>query len=124
VPPADAVRVDVWIWAVRLFPTRTAASEACRAGHVRVNGVRVKPAHPVRAGDTVRTRTSARERIVVVTGVISKRVGAPEAAAQYDDESPPPPSRDERSAQILRDPGSGRPTKRDRRQTEHLRGRR
>jgi ribosome-associated heat shock protein Hsp15 len=123
VPAADAVRVDIWAWAVRLFPTRTAATEACRAGHVRVNGVRVKPAHPVRVGDTVRTRTTARERIVVVTGLISRRVGAPEAATQYDDASPPPPPREDRPAQILRVPGSGRPTKRERRQTEHLRGR-
>jgi len=69
----QAGRVDSWIWSVRLARTRSAASGACRAGHVRVNGVRVKPAHAVRAGDEVRLRGEGRERVVVVQQVISKR---------------------------------------------------
>src|ERR1700689_1756003 len=68
-------RVDSWIWSVRLAKTRSLASAACRAGHVRVNGARVKPAQAVRAGDEVRLRDSERERIVVVVQVITKRVG-------------------------------------------------
>lgn len=90
---------------------------------MRVNGVRVKPAHPVRLGDTVRALTDGGERIVVVTGLISKRVGAPVAVQNYEDNSPPPPPREERSAPITRERGAGRPTKRDRRRIEHLRGR-
>ena len=70
----QAGRVDSWIWSVRLTRTRSAASGACRAGHVRVNGVRVKPAHAVRAGDEVRLRDEGRERVVVVQQVITKRV--------------------------------------------------
>ena len=73
-------RVDSSIWSVRLTKTRLAASGACRAGHVRVNGVRVKPAHPVRAGDEVRMRYEGRERVVVIQRIITKRVGAPVAA--------------------------------------------
>jgi len=117
-------RVDIWIWAVRLTKTRSMASAACRAGHVRVNGARVKPAHPVRAGDEVRLRHDGRERIVVVSRVITKRAGAPVAAECFVDNSPPPPPREERVPVAVRERGAGRPTKRDRRSIERLFGRR
>jgi ribosome-associated heat shock protein Hsp15 len=113
-------RVDSWIWSVRLIKTRSAASDACRAGHVRVNGVRVKPAHAVRAGDEVRLRVEGRERIVVVQRVIIKRAGAPVAAECYIDNSPPPPPREEAVAVAVRDRGAGRPTKRERRSIDKL----
>ena len=96
---------------------------ACRAGHVRVNGVRVKPAHAVRAGDEVRLRYEGRERVVVVQRVITKRAGAPVAAECYIDNSPPPPPREEAVAVAARDRGTGRPTKRERRSIEKLLGR-
>ncbi|HEX2824517.1 MAG TPA: S4 domain-containing protein [Streptosporangiaceae bacterium] len=116
-------RVDSWIWSVRLAKTRSAASSACRAGHVRVNGLRVKPAHPVRAGDEVRLRQDGRERVVVVVRVIAKRAGAPAAAECYIDNSPPPPPREEIVAVAARDRGAGRPTKRERRSIDKLLGR-
>jgi ribosome-associated heat shock protein Hsp15 len=116
-------RVDVWVWAVRLTKTRSLASSACRAGHVRVNGARVKPAHMVRAGDEVRLRDAGRERVVVVTRVITKRAGAPVAAECYIDNSPPPPPREEFAAVAARPRGAGRPTKRERRSMERLFGR-
>ncbi|MFH8369460.1 RNA-binding S4 domain-containing protein [Streptomyces sp. NPDC018031] len=115
------VRVDSWIWSVRLMKTRSMASTACRAGHVRVNGNRVKPAHAVRPGDEVRLRHAGRERIVVVSRLISKRVAAPVAAECYVDNSPPPPPREERVLVAVRDPGMGRPSKRDRRELARLR---
>jgi ribosome-associated heat shock protein Hsp15 len=115
--------VDSWIWSVRLAATRSAASGACRAGHVRVNGVRVKPAHAVRAGDEVRLRGEGRERVVVVRQVITKRVSASVAAACYLDNSPPPPPRQEAVPVAVRDRGAGRPTKRERRSIEKLLGR-
>jgi ribosome-associated heat shock protein Hsp15 len=114
--------VDSWIWSVRLAKTRSAASGACRAGHVRVNGVRVKPAHAVRAGDEVRLR-GERERVVIIQQVITKRVGAAEAAACYIDNSPPPPPREEAVPVAARDRGAGRPTKRERRSIDKLLGR-
>ena len=77
-------RVDSWIWSVRLTRTRSAASSACRAGHVRVNGVRVKPAHAVRAGDEVRLHYEGRDRVVVVQRVITKRAGASVAATKWE----------------------------------------
>ncbi len=121
--PLSSVRVDAWTWAVRLYATRSAAADACRGGHVRVNGTRVKPAHAVKVGDTVRAMTPGGERIVVVTGLLSKRVSAALAVQHYEDRSPPPLPKDERPAPILRERGAGRPSKRDRRRIEQLRGR-
>jgi ribosome-associated heat shock protein Hsp15 len=118
-----AGRVDTWIWSVRLAKSRSAASTACKGGHVRVNGVRVKPAHLVRPGDEVRVRQGERDRIVVITKVIAKRVGAPVAVECYVDNSPPPPSRDMVVPVGIRDRGTGRPTKRDRRSIDKLLGR-
>ncbi|WFB10888.1 RNA-binding S4 domain-containing protein [Streptomyces sp. LX-29] len=117
-----SVRVDSWIWSVRLTKTRSLAATACRGGHVRVNGERVKPAHAIKAGDEVRLFHAGRERIVVVTKVVRKRVGAPVAVQCYVDNSPPPPPREEVAALGVRDRGAGRPTKRDRRDMERLRG--
>jgi ribosome-associated heat shock protein Hsp15 len=116
-------RVDSWIWSVRLIKTRSAASGACRAGHVRVNGVRVKPAHAVRAGDEVRLHYEGRDRIVIVQRVITKRAGAAVAAECYIDNSPPPPPREEAVTVAARDRGAGRPTKRERRSIEKFLGR-
>ena len=116
-------RVDSWIWSVRLAKTRSAASSACRAGHVKVNEARVKPAHLIRVGDEVRIRQDGRERIVVVTRIIGKRVGAPVAAECYVDHSPPPPPRETAIPVALRERGTGRPTKRERRSIDKLLGR-
>lgn len=116
-------RVDSWTWAVRLFKTRSAAAEACRAGHVRVNGTTAKPAQPVRLGDEIKIRHAGLERIVVVERIIHKRVGPPIAAQCLIDRSPPPPPREVLAALPQRDRGAGRPTKRERRETDRLMGR-
>ncbi|MGF7236751.1 MAG: RNA-binding S4 domain-containing protein [Frankia sp.] len=114
-----SARVDSWIWSVRLVKTRSQAAAACRAGHVRVNGERVKPAHLVRVGDEVRLRHDGRQRIVVATRILSKRVGASVAEECLIDHSPPLVTEDA-SAVGVRDRGAGRPTKRDRRALERL----
>ncbi len=118
-----SVRIDAWLWATRFVKTRSAATAACRAGHVQVGGDRVKAAHPVKVGDEVRVRLGGVERTVTVTGLLAKRVGAAVAVTCYDDHTPPPPPREERVVIALRDPGTGRPTKRDRRELDRLRGR-
>ncbi|MET9570154.1 RNA-binding S4 domain-containing protein [Streptomyces virginiae] len=120
---SGTARVDAWIWSVRLTKTRSIAATACRAGHVRVNGERAKPAQPIRAGDEVRLFHAGRERIVVVKRPVSKRVGAPVAAECLIDKSPPPPTPVEAAVVGIRDRGTGRPTKRDRREIQSLRGR-
>ncbi|MGW3093716.1 RNA-binding S4 domain-containing protein [Streptomyces sp. NPDC001102] len=118
----ESVRVDSWIWAVRLIKTRSLGAAACKGGHVRVNGQNVKPSHSLRVGDEVRLRHEGRERIVIVKRLIRKRVGAPVAVQCYVDNSPPPPPREAVAPIGIRDRGTGRPTKRDRRELERLRG--
>lgn len=117
-----SVRVDVWLWSVRMVKTRSAATAACRAGHVRINKEPAKAAAPVRAGDEVRLRQEGRDRVLVVRKVLRKRVGAPVAVVCYEDNSPPPPPREAVAPAGIRDRGTGRPTKRDRREMERLRG--
>ncbi|NSC20821.1 RNA-binding S4 domain-containing protein [Streptomyces albus subsp. chlorinus] len=117
-----SVRVDSWIWSVRLTKTRSQAATAARGGHVKVNGVSVKAAHPLRVGDEVRVRSAGRERVVIVKRLLKKRVGAPVAVECYADHSPPPPPRVEVPLAPRRDRGAGRPTKRDRRELDRLRG--
>ena len=116
----DATRVDKWLWAVRLYKTRSAATEGCAAGHVKVNGAPAKAAHPVRVGDRVEAYVHGRQRILEVVQVIEKRVSAPLAAEALVDHSPPPPEK-EWYLDFARDPGAGRPTKKDRRALDRLR---
>ncbi|MGO4102349.1 RNA-binding S4 domain-containing protein [Leifsonia sp. YAF41] len=120
--PLSTVRVDSWTWAVRLFKTRSLATAACRAGHVRVNGDRAKAAQSVKVGDEVRVRSAGFDTIVIVTRVVAKRVGAAVAVECYTDLTPPPPPREEVALLPIRDRGTGRPTKRERRELEELRG--
>lgn len=120
----EITRVDRWLHAVRLVKTRSGATDACRAGHVRVGGKSAKPSTPVRVGDRIETTGAGPHRVVEVTQVIDKRVGAAVAADCYIDHSPAPPRRDLAAPVAARDRGAGRPTKRDRRQLDRLRGRR
>ncbi len=89
-----------------------------------MNGKAAKPATVVQPGDRVEAFLHRRHRIVVVERAIGKRVGAAVAVDCYTDHSPPPPERHVEEAFAVRDPGAGRPTKRDRRQIDRLRGRR
>ncbi|AMG81968.1 RNA-binding protein S4 [Microbacterium sp. PAMC 28756] len=116
----DSARVDSWLWAVRVYKTRSAATTACRAGHVRVNGDKAKAAQPVRVGDELRIRIAGFDRILIVRQILVKRVGAPLAALAYEDRTP---EREPQAALGVRDRGAGRPTKRERRDIDRLRGR-
>ncbi|BBY30266.1 RNA-binding S4 domain-containing protein [Mycolicibacterium sediminis] len=110
----ESTRIDRWLWAVRLTKTRPDAAAACRGGHVRINDRPAKPASTVAPGDEVRAVIGDRTRIVEVTRVIQKRVGAADAVTCYLDRTPAlPPVVAVPVA--LRDRGAGRPTKRDRR---------
>ena len=112
----------MWLWAVRLFKSRSLAATALRAGRVRLNDVVAKASSSVRPGDRITWREPLRSRDVIVVELVPKRVGAPLAAKAYVDHSPPPPSADERYAVGVRDRGAGRPTKRERREIDRLRG--
>ena len=115
--------MDQWLWAVRIFKTRTMAADACKGGHVRVNGTRAKPASPLRVGDRVEARHGDRDLVLEVVRLIDKRVSAPIAADCLVDHSPPAPPREYVAPLFRRDPGTGRPTKRDRRRLDQLRNR-
>jgi ribosome-associated heat shock protein Hsp15 len=116
-----SIRVDAWLWSIRICSTRSEATGACRGGHVKINGTTVKPAHPVKVGDRVSCYVHERHRDLEVIRLLSKRVGAPVAVQCYVDHSPPPPPRDPLDTYIAHPPG--RPTKRDRRDLDRLRGR-
>ena len=116
----DSTRVDRWLWAVRLVKTRADSAQACRGGHVRVNDRPAKPATVVKAGDEVRLRLHGVTRIVDVSHVIVKRVGAPVATRCYTDRTPAQPTQ-AMAPVIRRDRGAGRPTKKDRRKLDQLR---
>ncbi|OSQ24124.1 RNA-binding protein S4 [Corynebacterium diphtheriae] len=121
---AAPVRIDVWVWAVRLLKTRSLSAQACKAGHIKLNGVAVKPSQLVTPGDRVRVWADHRERDVEVVSTVCKRVGAAIAQACYIDHSPPPPPKEILLSMPRRDKGAGRPTKKERRDIDRLRGRR
>lgn len=100
------------------------SAAACRAGRVRINDKPAKPASQVAVGDRVTWRDPLRGRDVEVVQLLPKRVGAPLAVKAYLDHSEPVPERVEREAVGLRDRGTGRPTKRERREIDRLRGHR
>lgn len=122
-PTATNVRVDTWLWSVRQLKSRSRATAACKAGHVKINGKRAKPSSPVSIGDTVTYRFQGFDRVLEVTKVLTTRVGAPLARTAYIDHSEPLPDPIVMMAIPRRDRGTGRPTKRERRQLDALRGR-
>lgn len=117
----ESTRIDRWLVAVRLYKTRQDSTAACGGGKVRLNGRPVKPSTLVKAGDRIEARINKRERIVEVVKIIDKRVGAAVARECYVDHSPPPEPYLRQPPPLRREPGSGRPTKRDRRKLDQLR---
>lgn len=122
IPGPAGVRADKWLWAARMFKTRSLAAKACDAGHVKLAGEGVKPAKLLRIGDTLEIVTPGGLRILEVRGLSETRGPAPIARALYDDHSPPPPPREYVAPFARRERGAGRPTKRDRRDLGKLRG--
>lgn len=111
--------MDVWLWAVRIYKTRSDATAACRGGHVRVNRASAKASTPVKVGDRIEAFVE-RERTVEVAVVIDKRVGAAVAATCLIDHSPPVPVVKREPRVFVRERGTGRPTKRERRELDRL----
>lgn len=117
-------RVDKWLWAVRVFKTRSLATDACKGGLVESNGNKLKPSHEVKLQEIISARVGDILRTVKVTAFLDKRVGAP-VAKSYCDDLTPPEEYEKRKAPDLkplmtRPKGSGRPTKKDRRSLERL----
>lgn len=119
--PTSPVRADAWLWAVRMFKTRSAATEACRAGKIKIDGDPVKPAAKIAPGTRIQISRPGYVVILEVVHTHAKRVGAPVARSAYRDHSPQQ-IRPRDVGLPRRERGSGRPTKRERRQLETLRG--
>lgn len=122
----SAARLDKWLWAVRVFKTRSLATDACRAGSVSVNEHLAKPGRDVRAGETVTVQQGLVNRTLRVVDVPRSRVG-PKLVASFCTELTPPAEWEKAKAHLVQDilareKGSGRPTKRDRRLLDRLLG--
>ncbi len=124
---ASSVRIDKWLWAVRLFKTRSLAATACSAGKVKIGDHPVKPAREVRVGEVITTVAGDLTRTVKVLGIVEQRVGAKLVPSLMEDLTPPEEyaKQRERAQQpvLFRPKGSGRPTKKDRRTMEGFFGR-
>lgn len=118
----DSVRVDKWLWAARMFKTRSMATAACDAGHVKLNGSSAKASKAVRVGDTLDVTTPGGRKNLEVIKLGDKRGPATVAQTLYLDHTPPEPPKDPYRIDERRDRGLGRPSKRDRRELERLKG--
>jgi ribosome-associated heat shock protein Hsp15 len=118
----DRQRIDKWLWHARVVRTRSAAAALASAGRVRINGMRVDAAsRPVRQGDVVTIALDRGVRVLKVVGYAGRRGAAPVARTLYEELSPATAATAPSAAVALRDEGSGRPTKRERRQLDRLR---
>ncbi len=122
----NEVRIDKWLWAARFFKTRGAATEAVLGGHVHINGERVKPSKPVRAGDTLEVTIGTVRRVVAVIEVADRRGPASVAATMYAETVESRAAREQHALErrLARPPGAdlgARPTKQARRRLDSLR---
>jgi ribosome-associated heat shock protein Hsp15 len=124
----DRQRIDKWLWHARVVRTRSAAAALADSGCVRINGIRIDTSsRPVRPGDVVTIALDRGVRVLKVAGYAERRGSADAARVLYEDLSPPsglrPDAQPEPQPAGTREPGTGRPTKRERRALERLRGR-
>ncbi len=120
----DKVRIDKWLWSVRIFKSRTIASDACREGKVKVNGELAKASHVIQPGDRLEVKKEGFQMQYKVLGLIEKRVSAPLAQACYEDLTPAEELNKfkdwfvGKAGAEYREKGAGRPTKKERREIE------
>jgi ribosome-associated heat shock protein Hsp15 len=123
-PEKEKLRIDKYLWAIRLFKTRTLASDACKAGRVKLGGSNIKPSHEVKIGEVYQVAKGPDRKVVRVTNLLENRVDAKTAVGYYEDITPVEQTVAFKTmfhAPVLkRDRGSGRPTKRDRREIDDL----
>lgn len=121
---AEETRIDKYLWAIRVFKTRSDATDACKGGKIRINGADTKPSKSVKPGDIITARKGAITYTYRVLAPIDKRQGA-KLVPQYAENITPQEELDKLKAPVetfflKRDRGTGRPTKKDRRQMESL----
>ncbi|MDR3047331.1 MAG: RNA-binding S4 domain-containing protein [Bacteroidales bacterium] len=117
------IRMDKWLWMVRLFKTRSVATDACNAGKVKLNGVATKPSKNVKIGEVLEVNTGTIHKTVKVIAAPKSRISAPLVPDFLEDLTPAEEYERVKATRTkfeFRDHGEGRPTKRDRRQIEYL----
>lgn len=118
------IRIDKYLWAVRLYKTRNIATDACRSGRVKLNGLPVKPSHEISVGEIYELNIEQTHRTVQVKELLANRVGAKLVENYLTDLTPPEEYERIQMARQYgfehRDRGAGRPTKRDRREIEEF----
>src|ERR1700710_3045641 len=123
-PEKEKLRIDKYLWAIRIFKTRSLATEACKAGRVKLNGQNIKPAHEVRIGETYQVSKGIERKVIKVTGLLENRADAKTAVNFYEDVTPVEQTQAFKSMfhapMLSRDRGAGRPTKKDRREIDDL----
>ncbi len=116
---AENVRIDKWLWAVRIFKTRSQATEACRKGHVSIDNLPAKPSRVLHCGETVQVRKPPVVRSFKVLELAEKRMSAKLIVDYIEDVTPPEEleilDMQKNMRWITRDKGTGRPTKKERR---------
>lgn len=122
----EKLRIDKYLWAIRLFKTRTLATEACKAGRVKFNGQNVKASVVVKPGDVYQVSKGIEKKIIEVVELLYTRVESKIAVTKYKDITPIEETQGYKSMfhspVLIRDRGAGRPTKRDRREIDDLKG--
>jgi ribosome-associated heat shock protein Hsp15 len=122
----EPVRIDKWLWAVRLFKSRSLATEECKKGHVIIDGITVKPSRIIKIGDVVQVRKNPVSISYKVIGLVGKRINAKLVPGYIEDITPPEVLEvleiRKKMSQFDRDRGAGRPTKKDRRDIDQLMG--
>jgi ribosome-associated heat shock protein Hsp15 len=123
-PEKEKLRIDKYLWAIRIFKTRTLAAEACKAGRVKLDNQNIKPSHEVKVGETYQVSKGIERKVLKVTGLLENRADAKTVVDFFRDITPVEQTQAFKSmfhAPILkRDRGTGRPTKRDRREIDEL----
>lgn len=123
-PEKEKLRIDKYLWAIRLFKTRSLATEACKAGRVKLAGNNTKASHEVKTGEVYHVSKGPERKVILVTGLLETRVDAKTAVNFYEDQTPVEDRAGFQSMfqapHLRRDRGAGRPTKRDRREIDDL----
>lgn len=119
----EKVRLDKYLWSIRIFKTRRLATDACNDGKVKLNGANVKPSRSVALGDQYAIRTEARKWVITVTGILSNRVSHDIAIQNYIDQTPEEEMQKKSGSAFVFSTGKrlskkGRPTKRDKRKLD------
>lgn len=121
---AEKLRIDKYLWAIRAFKTRSLATDACKAGRVKLAGNTVKPAYVVKVGEVYSVQKGPLKKVIEVLELLERRVDAKTAVKFYKDLTPPEETQSFKSAflapVLTRDRGAGRPTKKDRREIDEL----